>query len=150
MIALAAAAGAAQVAIISKTHYASGGLLEGPSHARGGIPLLGGAAEAEGGEFIINKRTTSKNLELIDFINQKKRKLDISDFVEFYSNGHSRKPYINNKFADGGYLQPNVELAERLIDRTIAVTDNRPVVVSVVDINNAQARVRNVQAMAGL
>ena len=151
LMALAAAAGAAQVAIISKTHYAKGGLLEGPSHARGGIPLLGGAAEAEGGEFIINKKTTSKNLPLIDFINQKKRKLDISDFVEFYSNGqHSRKPYINNKFADGGYLNPSLELAERLVDRTIAVVDDRPVVVSVVDINNAQARVRNVQAMAGL
>lgn len=151
LMALAAAAGAAQVAIISQTHYAKGGLLEGPSHANGGIPLLGGAAEAEGGEFIINKKTTSKNLPLIDFINQKKRKLDISDFVEFYSNGqHSRKPYINNKFADGGYLNPSLELAERLVDRTIAVVDDRPVVVSVVDINNAQARVRNVQAMAGL
>jgi len=52
--------------------YATGGRLQGRSHAQGGIPLFrNGAqiAEVEGGEFIINKQATSQNLRLLESIN---------------------------------------------------------------------------------
>ncbi|MDP2686437.1 MAG: hypothetical protein Q8O62_04395 [Aequorivita sp.] len=42
-----------------------GGLLQGPSHARGGIPL-----EAEGGEAIINRRSTQMYAPILSAINQ--------------------------------------------------------------------------------
>lgn len=54
--------------------YRQGGrLLEGPSHDRGGIPIYQNGslvAEAEGGEFIINRQATAKYLPLIEAINQ--------------------------------------------------------------------------------
>ena len=149
LMALAGAATAAQVAIMSATHYRDGGLLKGRSHEQGGI-YMGGGVEAEGDEFIINKRTTTKNLPLIEYINSKKRKLDIGDFIEFYNGKgqRSRQPIIQNKFADGGLL-PNIDLAERLVNVVID-RDTRPIYVSVVDINRAQQRVAQVEQLAGL
>lgn len=149
LMAVAAAVGAAQVAAISSQKYAEGGLLNGPSHERGGIKV-GGGIEVEGGEFVTNKRTTSKNLDLLYFINSSKKRLDINDLMDFYSSGGNRKPLMGakGKFADGG-LTPSLEVASRVAEVVVA-QDDRPVVVSVVDINNAQARVRQVQALAGL
>lgn len=48
----------------------SGGVLIGPSHKDGGIPTKRG--EVEGGEYIINKRSTEKYLPLIEMINASK------------------------------------------------------------------------------
>ena len=148
LMALAGAATAAQVAIMSATHYRDGGLLEGKSHAQGGI-YMGGGVEAEGNEFIINKKTTMKNLPLIEYINSKKKRLSIDDFVEFYSSSSKteRKPYISNKFADGGLL-PNPDLAERLVN-IVVERDNRPIYVAVTDINRVSDRMRNVEVLAG-
>ena len=57
--AIAAATGAAQIATIRSQRYAKGGILNGPSHAQGGIPMFskGGAfyGEAEGGEAVLTK-----------------------------------------------------------------------------------------------
>jgi len=61
-----AAISAAQVGIIASQKFAKGGIdIKGPSHARGGI-----AAEIEGGESVINRRSTSKYKGLLDAINQ--------------------------------------------------------------------------------
>ena len=43
--------------------YATGGLLDGPSHSQGGIPIF-----AEGGEFIVNKNTMAKP-GMVNFMN---------------------------------------------------------------------------------
>lgn len=48
----------------------SGGTLLGPSHLQGGIPTKFG--ELEGGEFIVNKKSTAKNLPLLESINSTK------------------------------------------------------------------------------
>ena len=149
LMALAAAATAAQVAIMSATHYREGGLLHGADHEHGGIKLLGGQAEAEGGEFIINKKTTSKNLPLIDFVNSSKRKLNLDDFIDFYSGEKKGKRLfgVNGKYASGGLL-PSVDLAERLVN-VVVERDKAPIYVSVVDINRAQSRVATVEQLAG-
>jgi hypothetical protein len=49
------------------TTFAKGGLLDGPSHARGGIKTSFG--ELEGGEYVINKRSTASFLPLLTAIN---------------------------------------------------------------------------------
>ena len=146
------ALGAAQTAIISATKYADGGLLQGPSHAQGGIKVLGGTAEVEGNEFITNKATTMKNLDLLEFINSKKKRIDLYDLIEFYSgNNKTKHTYSNFKFANGGQLpstQPNQDIDVRKVT-TYHEQDNRPIYVSVQEIENVQRRVRNVRVLAG-
>lgn len=66
--AIAAAIGAAQIAVISSQPLpkaSKGALLKGRSHAMGGIHI-----EAEGGEAIINKRSTARFRPLLSALNQ--------------------------------------------------------------------------------
>lgn len=152
LAAVAAAMGAVQVATIAKQKFADGGVIQGKSHSQGGVKVLGGQAEVEGGEYITNKVTTSKNVDVLTFINSKKKKLDLNDFIEFYSSGsksYSKSPKF--KYADGGQL-PSMQ-APQLNVRDIANAnnmDNRPIYVSVTEIENVQNRVRNVRAIAGM
>ena len=69
--AVAVTSGLAQIAIISAQKYARGGELHGPSHAQGGIKGFVGNQhiEAEGGEVIINKRSSAKHRNLLSLIN---------------------------------------------------------------------------------
>ena len=59
MAGIATAQGAAQIKMIRAQKFAKGGILSGPSHAQGGIPMFskGGAfyGEAEGGEAVLTK-----------------------------------------------------------------------------------------------
>lgn len=147
--AVVAALGAAQIATIASTrYYADGGVLQGNSHANGGIKVLGGYAEVEGGEYVTNKYTTSKNVELLSFINSKKKRIDLQDLVEFYNGSFSgnRLNYNRNyKYSNGG------QLPKDLNNQNISyVRDDRPIVVSVTEINDVNERVRQVKALAGL
>jgi len=136
--------------------YAKGGLLEGPSHAQGGIPVGNTGIEVEGKEYVIRKKSTSPNIDILDYINKSERKLNLDDFIEFYSSGKVRKTITSmspkSKFADGGVvptLNTNIDINDRLLTAFDAYS-NRPVVVSVQDINTRQKAVRNVQVLAGL
>lgn len=163
LMALAASTTAAQLAIMaSNKPYAKGGQLDGGvavgnRHRDGGIKVLGGRAEIEGGEFITNRLTTEKNINLLEYINSKKKKIDINDLVEFYSSGSVKKNIMKmspkSKFADGGYIPPTlsttIEIEDKLLD-SFERYSNRPVVVSVVDITSKQDDVRRVQTLAGL
>ena len=154
MGALASALGAAQVAIIANSKYAKGGLLEGPDHAHGGIKVGNTGIEVEGGEYVTNRRSTMHNLNILEYINTKKRKLTLEDFVEFFKGrgtptGSAKR---KNFLATGGQvpaLDDNFD-AGRLIKQVRSQEDNRPVVVSVVDVVNGMDRVRRVQTMAGI
>ena len=154
MGALATALGAVQYALVKNQKYADGGVLQGKSHAQGGIKVLGGTAEVEGNEFITNKRTTQQNVDLLYFINSKKKKLDLNDFIDFYGNGGIRRNIqsIKGKYADGGVLptmRTDIDVNSRLVT---AMEDysNRPVQVAVVDIIDKTQQVNNVKVMAGL
>ena len=153
---LAIGLAAAQYAIAkSNKPYAKGGLLEGPSHREGGIPVGNTGIEVEGKEYVIRKRSTAQNIDLLDYINKSERKLDLSDFIDFYSskvkkNIASSSP--RSKFADGGAI-PTLNNEYQFDDRLLSAFEdyaNRPYVVSVVDINTRQAAVKNVQVLAGL
>jgi len=66
---------AANTAAIATKKFQDGGMIKGPSHAQGGVKFaVGGQVgfEAEGGEFIVNKRATAKNLPLLTRINSQK------------------------------------------------------------------------------
>lgn len=71
MAAITAATTAAEIAVIGAQKYARGGELRGASHANGGIKGFVGNQhiEAEGGEVIINKRSSAKHRKLLSLIN---------------------------------------------------------------------------------
>lgn len=52
-----------------KSNMANGGMLSGPSHAQGGMPILGSNIEVEGGEFVVNKRSAKKYQNTLNAIN---------------------------------------------------------------------------------
>ena len=156
MIALATAVGAAQIAAVKAAKYADGGVLQGKSHAQGGIKVLGGTAEVEGGEYVTNKRTTSQNLDLLEFINNKKRKIDLSDLIDFYGNKSKVGKNIRNigktYFADGGVLpttRTDIEINDRLVSAMEQYAE-KPTVVEVVEIMNKMDSVNQVRALSGL
>jgi hypothetical protein len=71
-VGLAASSTAAQIATISSQQFAKGGVINGPSHAQGGVPVYGAGgkfAEVEGGEAIINKRSTTMFKPILSAIN---------------------------------------------------------------------------------
>lgn len=146
--AVALALGMANVAQIKKQKYAKGGLLIGKSHKNGGIPVGMTGIEVEGNEYVVNKKSTSQNLPLIDYINSSNRRLTKDDLIRFYDSGKSNvNRSTKSKFADGGVL-PNINVPN--YDNTIVIQDDRPVVVEVVDIINSADNYRQVQTLAGL
>lgn len=160
MMALASAAGAAQYAAVKsqyipKPSYGSGGVIQGKSHKEGGVPVLGGRAEVEGGEYITNKVTTAKNVDLLEYINSKKKRINLDDLIEFYGGSSPVKKNIQTvrtKFADGGII-PTLRNDINLSDRMLTAFEdysNRPVQVAVVDIIDRTQAVNNVRVMAGL
>lgn len=161
MGAMATALGAVQYALVkSQKPYAKGGQLDGGvaqgnRHRDGGIKVLGGHAEIEGGEFITNRLTTSKNVDLLEYINSKKKRINISDLIDFYGGNSQVKKSISTvrtKFADGGVvptLRTDINLSDRLLT-AFEDYSNRPTVVSVVDIIDRTQTVNEVKTMAGL
>jgi len=146
---LQGALGAVQTALIAKQlssfpkpkKLADGGLLEGPSHARGGIPVGNTGIEVEGKEFVVNKRSTKKYLSLLEAINNEGRKTNPDARIR--------------KFADGGRLnfeKVDNDLRQNAnINRILNSIDNinlQPV-VSVKDIWKVEDRLVKVRSLAG-
>lgn len=97
--------GAELAAINSRTFipkkFEQGGLVQGPSHAQGGVPFSvqgRGGYEMEGGEFIVNKRATAMHYDLLNSLNSK------------YATGYS----TNGMFANGGIVRSIEERKEEL------------------------------------
>lgn len=144
MGALAGVATAIQIATITKqmSKLADGGLLVGPSHAAGGIKM--GNVEVEGGEAVINKRSTAKYLPLLDAIN-----------ADGNGGKHTLVSSSMSKFADGGTLNyeriatnGNQLDTAKIVSTAIGSLDIHPV-VSVVDINRGQRNLTEVRQLAG-
>jgi hypothetical protein len=125
---IAGALGAAQIAIIASQptpKFAKGGILNGASHNNGGIPTPYG--ELEGGEAVINKRSTRLFTPLLSAINE--------------AGG-------GVKFANGGVLQPmvnSVDSSFQMQNMIIQSLRNMPnPIVSVQEIIGVQNRVTSV------
>ena len=146
------ALGAVQIATISSQKYANGGIIEGKSHKDGGVKVLGGRAEVEGGEMIVNKKTTTMNTDMLYFINGIRRRITEEDMKEFFdSKGKvSISPRHSMRFASGGELP---ELTDYNLKGTINEQQQLPeirVVAEVVDIANALDNYTRIQTLAGL
>ena len=142
--AIIGAMGAMQTAVIAKqiSKLADGGLLQGRSHAEGGIPVGNTGIEVEGGEYVVNKRSTAKYLPLLQAINEE---------------GARKKTVANQlgKYANGGQLNyqrisSNLDSVDtnKVIQNSIEQIDMHPQ-VSVVDINRGQKNLTQVRQMAG-
>jgi len=100
--ALATASYASEITAINKRKFypkkfAEGGVVNGPSHANGGVPFTingMGGYEMEGGEYIVNKYSTNKYKSLLDQINGTKES--------------------NYKFASGGIVSGQDAMARQL------------------------------------
>ena len=144
MGALAGVATAIQIATITKqiSKLADGGLLQGKSHAEGGIPVGSTGIEVEGGEYVVNKRSTAKYLPLLQQINEE---------------GARHKTVANQlgKYADGGQLNyerinSNMDALNtaKIVSTAIEGIEMHPV-VSVVDINRGQRNYAEIRQLAG-
>lgn len=133
------AMGAAQVGIMTRqlTKLEKGGEIKGPSHANGGVPIPGTNYEAEGGEFVVNKRSYNANPELIRFINDNPRALTVADFTGFLP-GDTAAPVILASSESG---------EDRIIEAIKGI--NFSPRVAVTDIIDATNEVTTVQDIAG-
>jgi len=129
------ALGAAQIATISAQKFQDGGLIQGASHAKGGVPFSvagRGGFEAEGGEYIVKKSTVDNYG--VDFMN---------------ALNNMRIPKM---FAEGGYVAPTPvgtisDQVSRGVSELVSVTENRQLQVINVeqDFTKLQTKVSNVE-----
>lgn len=144
----------AQIAALQaqKGRYADGGyvdgdgMLQGPSHKQGGIDILVGkkrVIEAEGGEFIINRKSSKKYYNLLTEIN------------EYGKTGKTISGLNQHKFANGGLINSNVinsafegTSSEKQMEKAFSNIKINPK-VSVVDIVKKTNDYNRVRAYAG-
>jgi hypothetical protein len=127
---------AGSIATIAAQKFQRGGVLKGASHANGGIPIMagGGMVEAEGGEAIINKKSTAAFAPILSAINS-------------YGG-------YGDKFERGGLL--GVPSTSPVGDTTNAQllgalnNINFQPTVSVIEINEAQTRINEVNTSSQL
>lgn len=153
MGALATTMTAAQLAIMNSMKYKDGGVIQGNSHSHGGVKVLGGRAEVEGGEFITNRKTTELNLDLLEYVNEKKHKVDLAEMLEFYSSKSKRHHTRLFNAAGGALPSINYDIEYSVNDRLVESFEKyaaRPTQVEVVEILNKMDDVNNVRVMAGL
>lgn len=149
--AVALGLGMANVAQISAQQYADGGLLKGKRHSQGGMKIQGTNMEVEGGEYVTNRASTNANLPLLEYINSNRRTLTKDDLIRFYDNGKTtliNRP-MQTKFEEGGQLPQLSVDVKSLMNNAQAQQDDRPLVVSVVDIVNQTENLRQVRVLAG-
>lgn len=152
--AVALGLGMANVAAISNTPvYKDGGVIQGKRHSQGGVKVLGGQAEVEGGEYITNRTSTRMNLPLLEYINSKKKELDEVDLLKFFSQDKT-KVRVNrsaHKFAQGGQIQKmNTQDIRKQVETIVVNQQEIHPVVEVVEIIDKINSVNRVRSMAGL
>ncbi|NDV78429.1 hypothetical protein [Dysgonomonas sp. 511] len=109
--AIYAAYGTVQIGIMTKqlSKLEDGGLLRGKRHSQGGMRIEGTNIEVEGGEYVINRESTSKNLGLVRYINSQRKALTRSDLSGFFSSvPYNYEMPFSREFAAGREL-PAIE-----------------------------------------
>ncbi|MDH6309338.1 ElaB/YqjD/DUF883 family membrane-anchored ribosome-binding protein [Dysgonomonas sp. PFB1-18] len=155
MAALVGAAGAIQVAVMSKqlAKLEDGGLLNGKRHSQGGMRIEGTNIEVEGGEYVVNRESTSKNLGLVRYINSQRRELKPNDLNGFFSKPwQSYEPPFRKHFEAGGELpaitSPSTLNNEMLVDAIKAIKIEPKVAVT--DILRVQDEMTQVDGWSGI
>ena len=152
--AMATTLGGIQYALVKSAKYKDGGVIQGKSHSQGGVKVMGGQVEVEGNEFITNKITTQKNVDVLEYINSKKRKLNLEDFIDFYGTNKksiTSKALPKTKFASGGQiptLRTDIDVNDKVINALDAYA-NRPYYVAVREIETVQDDLKQVRVISG-
>lgn len=93
----------ARIDATKATKFAKGGLLEGKSHARGGIYIPELNSEVEGGEYVTNKKSTRKYFPLIEALNKDNpRMIEIALDKQLGRNLERKQNIINRIEVKGG------------------------------------------------
>lgn len=142
---IAAATGAVQVGVMTRqlSKMEDGGLLNGPSHSNGGMRIHGTNIEVEGGEFVVNKISTSKNQRLIEYINNSTDTVtarDVSNLQGIPLGDYGSSPDIQVR---------NAYTTEDKILEAVERIDFKPV-VSVKEINDVTDSMTDVTDIAGI
>jgi len=155
MAALVAINGAIQVGIMTQQlkYMQDGGLLRGKRHAQGGMRIEGTNIEVEGGEYVVNRISTGKNIDLIRYINSQRRELAPTDISAFFAkSSQGFEPPFSRAFESGGQLpaieSPNTVDNEYIVEaiRSIRIEPR----VAVTDINRVQNEMVSVDNWVGL
>lgn len=149
------AAGAVQIGIMTKqlAKFQDGGLLHGKRHSQGGMRIEGTNMEVEGGEFVVNRVSTDKNLRLVKYINEQRRELKPKDLDAFFArSSQGLEPSFKRMFAQGGQL-PTIEPATNVdndsLIKAIQAIKIEPK-VAVTDIHRAQDNMVSVSGWSGV
>lgn len=140
---------AKQISQIKPVKYAEGGVINGKSHAQGGVPVGNTGIEVEGGEMVVSKKNTVKYIDVLTKINRD------DPSVRYLRGGNMYADTRIRKFANGGQL--NFKAADENLransetNRLMgAINDiDMSPVVSVVDIWKAENRLTKVRGLAG-
>ena len=154
MAAVVGAAGLVQMTFMGKqiNKLKDGGLLRGLSHARGGMPILGSNVEVEGGEYVVNKQSTSKNLGLLEYINGERRGLGYMDMNTYFGE-QSVPPSFLTQMMNEPSVVPQLPMNESVdTNRILSAIDsiNFQPRVSVTDINTVHDNMVKVDEWTGL
>lgn len=160
LAAMIAAQGAVQIAIQTKqlaamkntSPFENGGLLDGKRHSQGGMRIEGTNIEVEGGEYVVNRESTRKNIELIQYINRQRRELGSDDLNNFFTSPtpNQRTPFLS-VLEEGGRF-PMMPLSSNFDAEILQAVKgiNLQPRVSVTDINTVQEQMARVDEWTGL
>lgn len=144
LTALIAAQTVAQIAVINsqKPQFAHGGILPGPSHREGGLPVINprtgqAVAEVEGGELILSKKFVQSNPSLVPSLLHASKQGQRLMFLERQYQGinYAGLSRMKKMYADGGIFNstgnnptpasivPGSERMEQLLDALIVKLD---------------------------
>jgi len=155
MAALVALNGAMQLRVMTAqlAKFADGGLLNGKRHTQGGMRIEGTNMEVEGGEYVINRESTDKNIGLIRYINTERRQLTPADINAFFaSKAHSFEPSFRHAFAQGGQL-PVIETPANIDNDSLVKAIQSIKIepkVAVTDIHKVQDNMVSVSGWSGV
>jgi len=150
-----AVAGAIQIGVMTKQlqYMEEGGLLRGKRHRDGGMRIEGTNIEVEGGEYVVNRKSTEKNLPLLRYINGERRELRANDLSGFFSVSTPRfqRPAYMSVFEDGGQVPVMPETSSPDVERLLAGMENIKIEpkVSVTDINTVQQQMVKIDEWTG-
>lgn len=155
LAALVGAQGAIQIATISKqmSKLEEGGLLEGRLHRDGGMRIEGSNIEVEGGEYVINRRSTAKNLGLLRYINNSDKQITSEDMAAFFGRPASAREVPFRRVMEQGGQIPSVNTSVE-VDNTALIEAIRSIhiepKVAVTDIIRAQDQMTAVDNWTGM
>jgi hypothetical protein len=155
LAAIVTAAGVVQIGIMAKqlAKFADGGLLNGKRHSQGGMRIEGSNIEVEGGEYVVNRESTSKNLGLVRYINSERRELKPADLNAFFTrSSQGFEPSSHRMFENGGQLpiaEPTANIDNETLVQAIRSIRIEPR-VAVSDIHKVQDSMVSVDSWTGV